>query len=292
MKKADVYQTLVLILFPLIAVSQVADNMELMKMYQEDQNARQGMNIDWIQLTKNDSIRETRVYELIKSGQVVTGKDYYNSAMIFQHGKDSIAYGMAVRHMRKAIELDTSIDRWLLAAAIDRELMSREKPQIYGTQYTRMGESKWVRYDIDTTQVTDVERKYYHVESLAEQKIKEFNLNLISISEFYAKSQSVDETIKFIESEKKKGSSSIYNVTEDEINEFGYNILKLKTPAEALPIFTLNTKLYPSGFNTFDSLGECLMALNKKKAAIKAYKKSLKLNPANKNAQKVINETK
>jgi tetratricopeptide (TPR) repeat protein len=292
MKKANVFQTLVLLLFPLIAFSQVTDNAELKKMYQEDQSSRSGMNIDWVQLTKNDSIRETRVYELIKSGQVVTGKDYYNSAMIFQHGKDSIAYGMAVKHMRKAIELDTTINRWLLAAAIDRELMSRGKPQIYGTQYRRMGQSKWFRYDIDTTQVTDEERKYYHVESLAQQKIKEFNMNLTPISEFYSKSQSVDETVKFIESEKKKGSASTYNTTEDAINQFGYNILGLKTPADALPIFVLNTELYPSGFNTFDSLGECLMALDKKKEAIEAYKQSLKLNPANKNAQKIIDETK
>jgi tetratricopeptide (TPR) repeat protein len=292
MKKANVYQTLVLLLFPLVAFSQVTDNAELGKMYKEDQESRQGMNIDWVQLGKNDSLREIRVYELIKSGQVVTGMDYYNSAMIFQHGRDSIAYGMAVKHMRKAIELDTTIDRWLLAAAIDRELMSRDKPQIYGTQYRRMGESKWFRYDIDTTQVTDAERQYYHVESLAEQKVKEFNMNLTLISEFYLKSQSIDETIKFIESEKKKGSASTYNVTEDEINEFGYSILKSKTPADALPIFILNTELYPSGFNTFDSLGECLMTLNKKKEAIEAYKQSLKLNPDNKNAQKIIDETK
>jgi tetratricopeptide (TPR) repeat protein len=292
MKKANAYQILALILCPLIAFSQVTDNAELKKMYKEDQESRQRMIIDWVQLGKNDSLREIRIYELIKSGQVVTGTDYYNSAMIFQHGRDSIAYGMAVKQMRKAIELDTTIDKWLLAAAIDRALMSRGKPQIYGTQYTRMNGSKWSRYDIDTTQVTDAERKYYRVESLEEQKTKEFTMNLTPISEFYSQSASIDKTIEFIKSEKKKGSASGYNVSENGINKFAYSILKSKTPADALPIFILNTELYPSGFNAFDSLGECLMALNKKKEAIEAYKQSLKLNPANKNAQKIIDETK
>jgi hypothetical protein len=34
--------------------------------------------------------------------------------------------------MKKAIELDPTINKWLLAAAIDRDLMSRSKSQIYG----------------------------------------------------------------------------------------------------------------------------------------------------------------
>lgn len=292
MKKLILYYTTILLLFPLIAFSQQTDNLELKKMYQEDQDSRKVPNINWVELSKNDSIREKKVYELINSKQIITGKDYYHSAMIFQHGKDSIAYGMAVKQMRKAIELDTTINRWLLAAAIDRELMSRKKPQIYGTQFRKIGQSKWFRYEIDTTQVTDAQRKYYHVETLAEQKIKEFNMNLVSISEFHAKASSVDETIKFIELEQKKGNASTYNVSENAINDFAYGILKSKNATDALPIFILNTKLYPSGFNTFDSLGECLFLLDRKSEGIEAYKKSLELNPKNENAQKIINENK
>ena len=41
-----------------------------------------------------------------------------------------------------AIELDSTKNKWLLAASIDRELMSRNKPQIYGTQYTKMREDQ------------------------------------------------------------------------------------------------------------------------------------------------------
>ena len=165
------HEILIFILLPLATFSQTSDNVELKKMYDEDQSSRKTPNIDWISLTKKDSIREKRVYELIKNGEVNTGRDFYHSAMIFQHGKDSVAYGMAVKQMRRAIELDSTINRWLLAAAIDRDLMSRGKPQIYGTQYVKKAQNaKWERYKIDTTKVTDKQRKYYNVEILTEQK--------------------------------------------------------------------------------------------------------------------------
>lgn len=280
------------LLFPLSVFSQT-DNSELQKMYNEDQSSRMVKDINWTILSKQDKERENRVYELIKSGQVLTGKDHYNSAMIFQHGEDSIAYSMAVKHMRKAIELDTTINKWLLAAAIDRELMSKKLPQIYGTQYVKdNGETKWKRYKIDTLKVTDKERKYYGVETLSEQIEKERNMNLIPISEFYFKSKSIKKTIVFIKSEHKKGLKSNYNTSENELNSFGYELLNSKKENEALEIFTLNTKLYPNGFNTYDSLGECLLFLGKKVEGIKAYKKSLELNPNNENARKIIKEGK
>jgi hypothetical protein len=170
---------LILLLFPFAVFSQT-DNNELQKMYNEDQSSRMVKDIDWTVLSKQDKERESRVSELIKSGQIVTGKDYYNSAMIFQHGSDTIASSMAVKQMRKAIELDTTINKWLLAAAIDRDLMRRQKPQIYGTQFVKNnGETKWKLYNIDTTQVTDEERKYYGVETLEEQLVKERDMNLL-----------------------------------------------------------------------------------------------------------------
>ena len=257
--------------------------------YNEDQASRKVKNIDWSVLSKQDDERKSRVYELIMSGQIVTGKDYYNSAMIFQHGGDTLASSMAVKQMRKAIELDTTINNWLLAAAIDRDLMRRQKPQIYGTQYTKNDGENWKRYNIDTTQVTDKERKFYHVETLAEQLEKERNMNLTLISEFHSTSNSIAETVKFIEVENKKGIKSTYNTSESGLNRFAYELMGAKRENDALEIFTLNTVLYPNGFNAFDSLGECLILLGKKDEGIKAYKKSLELNPKNENARKIIN---
>lgn len=293
MKKFLFCQIVCLLFSSISAFSQIADNPELLQMYNEDQGSRLAGNIDWEVLSRQDSLREVRVNELIAEGKIRSGKDYYRSAMIFQHGYDTIASGMAVKHMKMAIELDSTINKWLLAAAIDRDLMRRGKPQIYGTQYVKMGENtKWELYEIDTTQISDSERKYYGVESLAEQKIKERRMNLILVSTFYSKSNSIDKTIRFIKTEKKKGPKSEYNVTEEGINSFGYDLMNSNKTQEALKIFKLNTELYPNGYNTFDSYGECLMLLNRKDEGFKAYKRSLELNPNNANARSILEENK
>lgn len=275
--------------YPRMVIAQKMDNQELQKMYEDDQNARKLVNIDWKVLSKQDSLRQKRVTELIKEGKIKTGKDYYHSAMIFQHGTDTLASSMAVKQMRRAIEIDSTVNKWLLAAAIDRDLMRRNKPQIYGTQYIRKGENlNWERYSIDTTQVSDEERIYYGVETLAEQKTKEYELNSHPISEVYLKKKSLDAVIKVIKIEYKKGTSGTYNISENAINAFGYSLMNENKNDEALRIFRLNTELYPKGYNTFDSYGECLLKLNKVPEAVKAYKKSLELNPNNKQAKKVI----
>lgn len=278
-------------MFPLASYSQATDNAELKRMYDEDQNSRRVSNIDWTQLNRIDSLHKSRVYELIKQGAIVTGQDYYHSAMIFQHGKDSIAYGMAVKHMRKAIELDSTINKWLLAAAIDRELTSRNKPQIYGTQYIKRSlEGKWESYEMDTTKVTDQERRYYQVPTLAEQKEVLRNWNLPTVAEFNRTSPNIDETIRLIKVEKEKGKKSAYNVSESSVNDFGYELMSSGKIDDALKVFVTNTELYPAGFNTWDSLGECLLKLGRKEEGLDAYRKSLKLSPGNKNAIKVLAE--
>lgn len=294
MTKLKFSKLLAFLFFSQLIFSQ-SDNIELKKMYKEDQSARSTSKIDWKVVSKQDSLREIRIYELINSGQVITGKDYYHTAMIFQHGKDSVAYGMAVKQMKKAIELDSTINKWLLAAAIDRNLLSRNKPQIYGTQYHKKNiqNAKWERSSIDTTQVTDLERKEYNVETLAGQLVKVHNMNLLPISHYYNEPNTLKKTIKLIKSEFKKESKAEYNVTESGINSFGYELMnskKLINDAEA--IFILNTKLYPKAPNTYDSLGECLILQSKKEEGVIAYKKSLELNPKNENAKKIIEETK
>lgn len=270
------------------------DNSELQKMYNEDQSSRMVKNIDWTVLSKQDKERENRVFEMIKAGEIVTGMDYYNSAMIFQHGNDTIASSMAVSHMKKAIELDSRINKWLLAAAIDRDLMRRKKPQIYGTQYVSNNTTngKFVRYQIDSTKVTDAERKAYNVETLKEQVEKERLMNLKSLVELTTKPTILKDNIKLIKSEFKKGKNSTYNVSESQINSYGYDLLKNNKTNEALEIFKLNTVLYPNAWNTYDSLGEILLQLNKKTEAYKNYQKSLDLNPQNENARKILSEKK
>ena len=88
-----------------ITEEQLKDNAELIEIYRNDQADRQTENIDWSVVSKRDSLRELRIYQLLDSNKVRTSKDYHNAAMIFQHGGDSTAFGMAVKLMRKSIEL-------------------------------------------------------------------------------------------------------------------------------------------------------------------------------------------
>ena len=267
------------------------DNSELIEIYEDDQADRQSESIDWSVVSKKDSLREVRVYQLLDSNKVKTSKDYHNAAMIFQHGGDSTSYGMAVKLMRKSIELDSTANKWLLAAAIDRYLLSKEEPQIYGTQYQKLGkEEPWKLGKMDTSKITDTERKEYGVETLAEQREKVQRMNRRKLTELLNQKKSVDEIIEVIRSENKKDPE--FDISENGINNFGYDFMRKNKNEEALKIFKLNTELYPNEYNTWDSYGECLLALGRKEEAIKVYKISLVLNPKNYNAKAIIEHNK
>lgn len=265
------------------------DNPELTALHEADQNDRKSGNIDWSVVGKRDQEREKRVFELLDSNKVHTAKDYYNAAMIFQHGGDTIASSMAVKMMRQAVKLDTGINKWLLAAAIDRDLMRRGEPQIYGTQYTREGATtKWKLYTLDTTKVTDQERRAYNVRTLAEQQERVIQMNKIRLYELYTARKSIEDIIEICKTSTPEESE--YAISQGGLNEFGYTLMAENKDEEALKIFQLNTELHPKGFNTWDSLGECLLKLDRKEEGISAYKKSLELNPKNDNAKKVLEE--
>jgi tetratricopeptide (TPR) repeat protein len=266
------------------------DNVELIEIYKNDQADRQSDNIDWSVVSVRDSLREVRVYQLLDSNKVRTARDYNHAAMIFQHGRDSIAYGMAVKLMLKSLELDSTANKWLLAAAIDRDLLSRNKPQIYGTQYFKMNEEPWQLREIDSTQITDAERIEYGVETLAQQREKVKAMNRKQLSELLAEGKTIDEVLELINSEMQ--AESEFDISESGINNFGYHLISQGKEKEALEVFKLNTELYPNGFNTWDSYGECLLALGKKEEGIEAYRKSFELNPKNKLAEAIVTEHK
>jgi tetratricopeptide (TPR) repeat protein len=102
--------------------------------------------------------------------------------------------------------------------------------------------------------------------------------------------KTVDEIIAVVKQDKE---SSGYDISETTINALGYYYMTAMIQNEnALKIFKLNTELYPDAFNTYDSYGECLLLMGDKESGIKAYKKSLELNPENENAIKVLSELK
>jgi len=272
-----------------VAQEKVDDNPELIEMFKNDQADRTN-HIDRNIRQKNDSIREARVYELLDSNKVHTSLDYENAALIFHHGEDSVAYGMAVKLMKKSIELDSTRNKWFLAALTDRYLLSISKPQIYGTQFKRLENKIVLREEMDSTKITDAERIEYGVETLAEQREKIKNLNRKKLTELLDEGKIIDEIILIVK--QGEGKEPQFDLRENWMNNFGYQLLNQGDKEDALKIFKLNTELHPNASNTFDSYGECLLDLGDKEKAIIAYKKSLELNPKNENAKKILSEIK
>lgn len=143
------------------------DNLELKKMYEEDQSSRKVEKIDWKVLLKQDSTRRVEVSEMIKQNKISTPMDYFRTAMIYQHGNDSVSYKLAWEYSKKASAMDSNniSARWLSAASYDRYLLSVGKPQIYGTQFIVM-DGKYYLRDFDTTKVVESDRIYLKTRTL------------------------------------------------------------------------------------------------------------------------------
>lgn len=85
-----------------------------------------------------------------------------------------------------------------------------------------------------------------------------------------------------------KMKKSTSNLSENELNSFGYKLIKQGRIKDALEIFKLNVHLYSTSENVYDSLGETYAELQQIELAIKNYEQVLKLNPNNSNANRQV----
>lgn len=67
--------------------------------------------------------------------------------------------------------------------------------------------------------------------------------------------------------------------TENELNNYGYQLLNNKQMDMAIDVLKINTQRHPKSANTWDSLGEAYFLNGDKKNAAANFKKSLSLNP-------------
>jgi tetratricopeptide (TPR) repeat protein len=67
------------------------------------------------------------------------------------------------------------------------------------------------------------------------------------------------------------------------LNSLGYRLLQLKRVKDAIEVFRLNAEIYPHSSNVYDSLGEVYVLDGNKELAIKNYRRSVELDPKNKN---------
>lgn len=79
-----------------------------------------------------------------------------------------------------------------------------------------------------------------------------------------------------------------YSIDEASTNGLAYTFLRDNQTKTAIEVFKLNTELHPKSPNAFDSLAEGYFSTKRFKLSKENYKKSLELNPENKNAKMMI----
>ena len=76
------------------------------------------------------------------------------------------------------------------------------------------------------------------------------------------------------------------------MNRKGYILISENNLELAMSIFKVNTLLYPSSSNVYDSYAEACMMNKDYDLAINNYQKSIELDPQNQNAQNMIDKMK
>lgn len=150
---------LLLVSMPLAA--QNASNEKLKELVRADQADRSAAHIDWPAVDRRDTARAAEVMTLLRSGKVLTAEDFYNAAMVFQHGASAddlqLAHAMATIAARLAPEHPAP--KWLAAAAWDRYMMWKKQPQWYGTQSQILKDTgKKTLYPVLPNVISDAER--------------------------------------------------------------------------------------------------------------------------------------
>jgi hypothetical protein len=149
-------------------------NPALAKMEAEDQADRTpGPNkIDWDVVSKRDAARRNEVLQLLMAGDIRTADDFFNAALIFQHGDSLPDTQLALALVTTAARMDASNHdaEALMAQAWDRIMVKSGKPQWYGTQFVRSKTTgKWMLYPTDPSAVTDAQRQAMGLPTLAEE---------------------------------------------------------------------------------------------------------------------------
>ena len=89
---------------------------------------------------------------------------------------------------------------------------------------------------------------------------------------------------------KAAAQSDRYDLSDSEalLNTIGYTLLARENARDAIEVFLLNAELFPNSPNTYDSLGEALLASGDATGALAQYRKVLALDPGNANAGAMI----
>ena len=135
---------------------------------------RPGPNgIDWSRITPRDQGRRRAVMQWLARGEIRTGQDYFNAAVIMQHGDSVKDARMALAFATLAAQLDPARveARQMTAMSWDRLLEDQGQPQWYGTQFVRSASSgAWQLYPVQPGAISEQQRTALALPSLAEDR--------------------------------------------------------------------------------------------------------------------------
>lgn len=151
-----------------------AHNERLTSIVLADQAERQGhpTSEQWESITRRDAERRAQVHEELCGGRVLSAYDFFNAALVMQHGStlEEIRLAHALATISAAIDPDGRQALWLKAASWDRMMRTLGRPQWYGTQYLRDNGGKVTLYTIDESAVTDADRVALAAPTLSEAR--------------------------------------------------------------------------------------------------------------------------
>jgi CubicO group peptidase (beta-lactamase class C family) len=76
-----------------------------------------------------------------------------------------------------------------------------------------------------------------------------------------------------------------YDFSEAELNSLGYTLLDKHRNADAIRVFEVNVRQFPTSSNAFDSLGDALYRSGRRAEAAQVYARALELDPSNANVR-------
>ena len=111
------------------------------QLLQEDQNDQPGhgpngtSTVDEQQYNARVETRKQQVSALLANGELKSGEDFYDAAIIFLHGETADDYLFAHVLAMDAVVKNYDTAKWIAAATLDRYLQIIHQPQVFGTQY-------------------------------------------------------------------------------------------------------------------------------------------------------------
>jgi hypothetical protein len=87
------------------------------------------------EFNEHGDARRRQVRAMLAQGEVKTGDDFHDAALLFQHGEDADDYLLAHVLAVEAVIRGDDRSKWMVAATLDRYLQMIGKAQVFGTQY-------------------------------------------------------------------------------------------------------------------------------------------------------------